>query len=214
MGGYDPYSSSKGCSELVTSAFRNSFFNPSRYSEHGLALASARAGNVIGGGDWAGDRLIPDLIRAIASDQPAVIRNPYAIRPWQHVLEPLSGYLLLVERLWDDGPKFSTAWNFGSSEDDAQTVSWVADRLVTLWGSGASWTLDNSSNPHEAHQLRLDSSRAHTLLLWRPRWTLDEALRKTVAWFQEWARGADMQRVTREQIDAYVGSMAQQEAFR
>jgi CDP-glucose 4,6-dehydratase len=188
---------------LVTGAYRNSYFNPIRYSEHGTALASARAGNVLGGGDWAENRLIPDLIRATVSSQPAVIRRPDAIRPWQHVLEPLSGYLMLAEKLWDDGPAYAAAWNFGPSDDDAQSVAWIADRLVALWGSGATWKLDSGPHPHEAHHLRLDSSRARAQLGWRPKWALDEALCKTVEWFQAWKACADMRRVTFEQIDAY-----------
>jgi CDP-glucose 4,6-dehydratase len=210
MGGYDPYSSSKGCAELVTSAYRSSFFNPARIAEHGTALASVRAGNVIGGGDWAEDRLIPDLVRAILAGQPAVIRRPHAIRPWQHVLEPLHGYLMLAERLWDDGAGFAEGWNFGPGDEESRPVSWIADLVVALWGDGASWRLDTEQHPHEAHYLRLDSSKARTRLGWRPQWGIEQALRATVEWFKAWQKRADMRRTTLDQIETYAAGATNQ----
>ncbi len=172
MGGYDPYSNSKGCAELVTSAYRSSFFNPAKYGEHRVALATARAGNVIGGGDWADDRLIPDILRAISAGQPVVIRNPHAIRPWQHVLEPLSGYLQLAQRLYEDGVAYAEGWNFGPNDEDAKPVQWIVERLTQQWGEGASWQLDDGDHPHEAHYLKLDCSKAKMRLDWQPRWHL------------------------------------------
>ena len=199
MGGFDPYSSSKGCSELVTSAYRSSF-----YSDAGIALASARAGNVIGGGDWADDRLIPDLLRALNSNQAAMIRNPQAIRPWQHVLEPLSGYLQLAERLWENPKEFVGAWNFGPQDGDAKTVGWIADKLISLWGEQASWVSDQGANPHEANFLKLDISKATQKLLWEPKWSLETALEKIVAWNHEVNRGADATTVSLRQITEFV----------
>lgn len=192
MGGYDPYSSSKGCAELVTAAWRRSFFPPADYARHGVALASARAGNVIGGGDWAADRLVPDLIAAFAAGRPAVIRNPPAIRPWQHVLEPLSGYLRLAEKLYYEGAAFAEGWNFGPDEADAQPVVWIANRLVELWGEGACWQPDGGHHPHEAHDLKLDCAKAKARLGWMPRWPLIVALRRIVAWQRALQAGEDM----------------------
>src|SRR5450759_4295801 len=156
MGGYDPYSNSKGCSELVTSAYRNSFFNAKDYQKHGVALASARAGNVIGGGDWAEDRLIPDFIRAISKGEEVKIRSPYAIRPWQHVLEPLSGYLMLAERLYSAGPSFAEGWNFGPEDSDSKSVEWITNKICQFWGNEASYELDKNPQPHESSYLKLD----------------------------------------------------------
>ncbi|MFS0735463.1 CDP-glucose 4,6-dehydratase [Sphingomonas sp. 1P06PA] len=188
MGGHDPYSNSKGCAELVTSAYRRSFF-----SEPGsAAIASGRAGNVIGGGDWAADRLIPDILRSIAERQPVLIRNPLAIRPWQHVLEPVSGYLVLAQALWNDPQAASEAWNFGPRDDDARPVQWIVERLCALWGEGASWEHDRSVQPHEARYLKLDISKARAGLGWQPQWTLAEALDSIVAWHRAWLAGADM----------------------
>lgn len=204
MGGYDPYSNSKGCAELVTAAYRNSYFHPEKYKVHGIALASGRAGNVIGGGDWAGDRLIPDIMRAIGQGKPVHIRNPHAIRPWQHVLEPLSGYLMLAQKLWEEGAAYSEAWNFGPNDEDTKPVSWIVDSLTKTWGEGASWVLDRDDHPHEAHYLKLDCSKAKTRLDWRPRWHLDETLGKIVGWQKNYQQGADMKTVTLEQIDIYL----------
>lgn len=207
MGGYDPYSSSKGCAELVTAAYRNSFFNPRSHADHGVALASVRAGNVIGGGDWADDRLIPDIMRAIEAGMPVRIRNPNAIRPWQHVLEPLSGYLALAEKLYSAGPEFAEGWNFGPADTDARPVQWIVDRLTRIWGEGASWELDGDSHPHEAGYLKLDISKVRSLLDWQPRWTLHQALEKIVDWQRAARSGADMREVTLAQIDTYLSEM-------
>ncbi|MBU1664465.1 MAG: CDP-glucose 4,6-dehydratase [Gammaproteobacteria bacterium] len=203
MGGYDPYSSSKGCAELVSAAYRNSYFNPAHYAEHRVALATARAGNVIGGGDWALDRLIPDIMRAIMAKEPVSIRSPHAIRPWQHVLEPLSGYLTLAERLYREGVDFAEGWNFGPREVDARPVEWIVERLTTLWGEGANWRLDANPQPHEANYLKLDCAKAMTRLAWQPRWSLEQALRMIVAWHQGHLAGDDMRELTLAQIAEY-----------
>ena len=206
MGGYDPYSSSKACAELVTSAYRNSFFNPAKYAEHGVAIASARAGNVIGGGDWAADRLIPDIVRAIRRDEAVKVRSPHAIRPWQHVLEPLAGYLALAERLYTDGTEFASAWNFGPHDSDARPVEYIVDEMVRQWGDGASWRLDTDLHPHEATYLKLDCSKARARLNWHPRWNLKTALEHIVSWYKAEARGEDMRAFTLNQIDRFSRS--------
>ena len=203
MGGYDPYSNSKGCAELVASAYRTSFFNPDDFANHGVALASGRAGNVIGGGDWAKDRLIPDIMRTITRGEPAHIRNPHAIRPWQHVLEPLSGYLMLAQKLWESGAAYGEGWNFGPNDEDAKPVSWIADRLTHTWGEGASWVLDGGNHPHEAHYLKLDCSKAKARLGWHPRWRLEEALEAIVGWHHAHQAGKNMREATLRQIAAY-----------
>lgn len=208
MGGYDPYSNSKGCAELVTAAYRSSYFNPAQHSGHGVALASARAGNVIGGGDWAGDRLVPDFIRAMMSGQELVIRSPHAIRPWQHVLEPLSGYIVLAQHLITDGGRCADGWNFGPYDQDARPVEWLVERLVKLWGQGASWRLDDQTNPHEAHYLKLDISKARRQLGWEPRWTLAETLAKVVDWYKAHTAGKNMAQVSLDQIAAYESAMS------
>jgi CDP-glucose 4,6-dehydratase len=200
MGGYDPYSNSKGCAELVTAAYRNSYFHPDKYSDHGVALASARAGNVIGGGDWAEDRLIPDIIRSISLGQPVNIRNPHAIRPWQHVLEPLSGYLLLAEKLYEAGPNYAEAWNFGPNEDDAKPVQWIVEKLTGAWGEGASWVVDGGDHPHEAHYLKLDCAKAKARLAWYPRWCLQDTLNAIITWQKAYRQGEDMRNVALQQI--------------
>jgi len=204
MGGYDPYSNSKGCAELVTSAYRNSFFNPADFQRHGVALASVRAGNVIGGGDWARDRLIPDIMKAFLAGQPVTIRNPHAIRPWQHVLEPLNGYLELAEKLWQQGPDYAEGWNFGPNDEDARPVSWIVEYLAALWGEQARWVLDEGHHPHEAHYLKLDCSKAKMRLGWRPRWNLERALSKTVEWYSAYAAHEDLRTVTLGQISSYA----------
>lgn len=203
LGGYDPYSNSKACAELVVDSFRSSFFNPADYKSHGVAVASARAGNVIGGGDWAKDRLIPDLVGSFARGEQPKIRSPHAIRPWQHVMEPLSGYLALSARLLGEGASYAQGWNFGPYQDDARPVSWVADRLVSEWGEGASWSLDDRVQPHEASYLHLDSAKAASLLDYRPRWRLEEALRQTVRWYRAYEAKEDMRAVTLAQIAAF-----------
>jgi CDP-glucose 4,6-dehydratase len=203
FGGYDPYSNSKACAELVTAGYRSSFFNPAEHAKHGIALASGRAGNVIGGGDWAQDRLIPDMMRAIAHGQPVMIRNPGAVRPWQHVLEPLSGYLTLAERLYMDGAPYAEGFNFGPHDTDARPVEWIINRLCTSWGDGASWKLDGAPQPHEATWLKLDCSKARARLGWQPRWNLGRTIEMIVAWHKAHAQGADMRVVTLAQIDDY-----------
>ena len=203
MGGFDPYSSSKGCAELVTAAYRNSYFHPEKYHEHGVAIATGRAGNVIGGGDWAEDRLIPDTMRAIVSGQPVNIRNPHSIRPWQHVLEPLSGYLLLAQRLYEEGPAFAEAWNFGPNDDDAKPVDWILDKLTNTWGEAASWKLDKGEHPHEAHYLKLDCSKAKSRLQWQPKWSLATAIEEICVWHKAHTAGADMQAMCLHQIKQY-----------
>jgi CDP-glucose 4,6-dehydratase len=203
FGGYDPYSNSKACAELVTDGYRNSYFNPANYREHGIALASGRAGNVIGGGDWAVDRLIPDMLRAIASEQAVQIRSPHSIRPWQHVLEPLSGYLTLAEHLYRDGAAYAEGFNFGPHDTDARPVEWIIERLCQSWGEGASWSLDSQVQPHEATYLKLDCSKARGRLGWHPRWHLGQTIEKIVEWHQAMDRGADMREVTLAQIITY-----------
>ena len=203
MGGHDPYSSSKGCAELVTAAYRNSFL-----AEAGVAVATARAGNVIGGGDWAVNRLLPDFLRAIDSGSALTIRSPESIRPWQHVLEPVSGYLTLAERLYTDGAEFAESWNFGPTDDDAQTVGWIVEHLVRQT-PGMTWHRDVSAKPHEANYLKLDSSKARTRLRWKPRWRLDVALDKTLKWHRAWRHGQDMHDVTIAQIGEYLGANAE-----
>lgn len=203
MGGYDPYSSSKGCAELVTAAYRNSFFNSNSHDEHGVAVATARAGNVIGGGDWAADRLIPDILLAFAKQKPAVIRNPLAVRPWQHVLEPLRGYLVLAERLYMEGAHFANAFNFGPRADDCRSVESIVRTLAGFWGPGASWTMDAGENPHEAMLLKLDISRAAHYLDWHPQLDLDHALQLTSNWYRGLDNSTDLRQLTIDQIHAY-----------
>lgn len=203
MGGHDPYSNSKGCSELVTSAFRNSFFNSADFYRHGVALASVRAGNVIGGGDWAEDRLIPDIIRAIVQNRPIMIRNPHAIRPWQHVLEPLGGYLVLAQKLWEQGQSHAEGWNFGPMEDDAKPVAWIVERVTELWGEGVHWVMDQGDHPHEAHHLKLDCAKAKTRLGWRPRWALEQTLPHVISWYKAYQGNEAMREFTLGQIESY-----------
>ncbi len=202
LGGYDPYSSSKACTELVVSSFRNSFFHESRYAKHGVALASARAGNVLGGGDWAKDRLIPDIIRAFAAGRTLVIRNPIAVRPWQHVLEPLRGYLMLAENLYTRGIEFSGAWNFGPQYDDARPVEWIVRKMASKW-EGAEWVIDNSEQPHEAQMLKLDWSKAAQMLQWRPALSLETALEFACEWYRGVALGGSARELCDRQIALY-----------
>ncbi len=204
LGGYDPYSSSKACSELVTDAYRNSFFHPENYKKHGVSVASVRAGNVIGGGDWATDRLIPDCIRALLNDKQIVIRSPEAIRPWQHVLEPLLGYLLLTQRLVEEGPRFAAAWNFGPSDEDARPVEWIVRRMCALWQNDATYRVEVQQHLHEASFLKLDCSKARAELGWQPRWTLDSAIEAIVDWAKAHRAGKDMRTVCFEQINLYT----------
>jgi len=203
MGGRDPYSNSKSCAELVTSAYRESFFPEDSVASHGIALASARAGNAIGGGDWTPNQLIPDLVRAFVAGRPCLIRNPMAIRPWQFVLEPLRGYLMLAQKLSDSPSRFACGWNFGPAEADAQPVSSLADELARLWGPRASWAQDSAVHPHEAHLLKLDTSKAKACLNWRPVLPLQQALSWIVEWYQAFAAGEDLPALTRKQIERY-----------
>ncbi|MCE5286378.1 MAG: CDP-glucose 4,6-dehydratase [Pelosinus sp.] len=204
MGGYDPYSNSKACSELVTSSYRNSFFHPVKYAEHGVAVASARAGNVIGGGDWAADRLIPDCINSLINGERILIRSPHAIRPWQHVLEPLSGYLLLAQKLYEEGIAFAEGWNFGPNDSDAKPVEWIVQRLCKQWGESASYEIDKGPQPHEANYLKLDCSKAHMNLGWQPKWSLDQALDKIIEWVHAYQSHEDMRAICLKQINQYI----------
>jgi len=197
MGGSDPYSSSKACAELATSAYRRSFL-----SEKGVQIASVRAGNVIGGGDWAEDRLIPDFLRALDTNQMLTVRSPNAIRPWQHVLEPLSGYLILAEKLYKKGSNFADAWNFGPDESDNKTVQWIVEYLCAAIPE-ANWYLDVEPKPHEANVLKLDSTKSKTLLGWHPQWSLATALGKTIEWHAAWKNGDNMHDVSMKQIYEY-----------
>jgi len=198
MGGHDPYSSSKACAELVSSAYRNSFL-----LDKGIALATARAGNVIGGGDWAKDRIVPDAMNAFIKNEPLMIRNPAAIRPWQHVLEPLSGYLMLCQQLIEQPESFAEAWNFGPNDEDAQPVSKLADIMIHSWGEDAKWEIDKDSHPREANHLKLDCSKSKTLLKWKPIWGLEQALDETVSWYKAWHQNKDMYGFTMNQIKCY-----------
>lgn len=207
LGGHDPYSSSKACAELITASYRKSFFSP-RSGEQLPAIATARAGNVIGGGDWSQDRLVPDLIRGFVSGNSVSIRNPNSVRPWQHVLEPLSGYLLLAERLVNNSAGFAEAWNFGPNEDDTWTVAKIADEMAHRWGSSAKWNLDGNHHPHEAHSLRLDASKARAALGWRPRLSLEQSIEMTVDWYKQCRKGADMLSFSHSQVQAYEALQA------
>ena len=201
MGGIDPYSSSKGCAELVTSSYRQSFFEPA-----GIALASARAGNVIGGGDWAADRLIPDFLHAMDAGKTLNIRSPQAVRPWQHVLEPLSGYLMLAEQLYSNGASFAEGWNFGPSDDDSRTVSWIIERMAEM-RKDINWQCDEAPQLHEANLLKLDSSKARRHLNWQPVWRLQTALQKTLEWHEAWRNDEDMRAVSLAQINDYQSTL-------
>jgi CDP-glucose 4,6-dehydratase len=204
LGGYDPYSSSKACAEIVTAAYRQSFFHPDKYAEHGLAIATARAGNVIGGGDWASDRLVPDILNSVMTNQKLLIRNPYATRPWQHVLEPLNGYLTLAEHLFQQGSAYSEAWNFGPNESDIKPVHWIVDELISLWGGNSSWEKDTAIQNHEAHSLSLDCAKARSRLKWRSKLDLATALAWIVDWAKSYQSGENMRRVTEEQIRQFT----------
>jgi len=204
LGGYDPYSSSKACSELVTSAYRNSFFNQQEYNKHKVGIATARAGNVIGGGDWANDRLIPDFIRAILNSERILIRNPGSIRPWQYVLEPLMGYLMLSERLYTMGDSFSESWNFGPNDDDAKSVRWIVENLCNKWGNDACFEVDNKPNPHEATYLKLDCSKAREKINWTPRWNINMALDSIVEFAKSYQHKEDIRTLCYNQINRYL----------
>ena len=199
MGGHDPYSSSKGCAELVTAAYRSSFFNTNDTAN----LASARAGNVIGGGDWADDRLIPDILKAFEKNEAVIVRNPMSTRPWQHVLEPISGYLVLAQNLFENGKEFAEGWNFGPKDEDCRSVGWILDKMVEKWGKGAAWELDKNNNPHEAGYLKLDCSKAAMKLNWYPKWNLEFTLNSIVNWHQHWLSGKNCKEQCLQEIIAY-----------
>jgi len=201
MGGYDPYSSSKGCAELVTSAYRRSFLQ-----EQDIGLASVRAGNVIGGGDWADDRLIPDILRSFEKSEPVVIRNPKATRPWQHVLEPLSGYLILAEKLYKNQKEYAEGWNFGPNEKDVKPVDWILDKMISKW-PGSSWELDKNISPHEVDFLKLNITKAKLRLNWNPTWNLNQTLEKIVYWHKAWLNKEDMQAACLSEIEEYTKDM-------
>lgn len=203
LGGFDPYSNSKACAELVTAAYRTSYFNRQTYDQHGVAIATARSGNVIGGGDWAADRLVPDVIRSVLAGEIVRIRNPHAVRPWQHVLEPLSGYLSLAQHLYEYGPDFAEAWNFGPKDEDAKPVEWVVQRLCQIGGGAARYEIDDSDHPHEAHYLKLDCSKSISKLGWKPKWNLDKALQSTMEWVVAYRENCEIQNICMQQIQAY-----------
>jgi CDP-glucose 4,6-dehydratase len=203
MGGRDPYGSSMGCAELVTATFRDAYFNPGYYDRHGVAIASARAGNVIGGGDWTEDHLVPDVLHALTLGEPVIIRNPHAVRAWQHVLEPLSGYLLLAEKLYDVGPVYADAWNFGPAEADAKSVQWLVEHLISYWGEGACWRSDRRPHLHDAEYLKLDCAKACNVLGWSTRWSLNQTLEGIVAWHKLLRDEGDMRAFTLQQIADY-----------
>ena len=204
LGGYDPYSNSKACAELVTAAYRDSFFNPSHYADHGVAIATARAGNVIAGGDWTTDGLVADLVRSLLQQQPILLRSPNAIRPWQHVLDALNGYTILAENLYTKGTAFADAWNFGPYESSVKPVSWLVDNLLAQWGERASWELAQGGHFHEHMSLSLDSSKARFKLGWQPKLSLDAALEQIVSWTKAYRSGADMHEITLEAIRQFI----------
>lgn len=205
MGGRDPYSNSKGCAELVTHAFRQSYFlNDTRRAQGAVVgVATARAGNVIGGGDWAANRLVPDIFRSLFAGETVAIRQPNAIRPWQHVLEPLSGYLALAEKLYTGPQTFAEAWNFGPDAADARPVQWIVEQLTRDWSTDAEWRVDGDTHPHEAHYLKLDSSKAHALLSWSPTWNLAETLHRVTEWYRAFHDGENVRDLTLQQIDEF-----------
>ena len=203
LGGHDPYSNSKACSELVTSSFRASFFDDNKYDQHGVAVATARAGNVIGGGDWAQNRLVPDILKAFELGKPVRVRNPNAIRPWQHVLEPLRGYLQLAQSLVESGPKFGEAWNFGPQAHDAKTVGWIVQEMCQKWGPSASWVNDEGQHPHEANYLKLDVSKSAAHLNWEPQMGLQQSLNLIIDWHRSFVKNEDMKQLTMQQISQY-----------
>lgn len=203
MGGRDPYSSSKACAEIITSAFLHSYFPSESYDQHGVLVASARAGNVIGGGDWSNDRLVPDIVKSFLENRTVIIRSPDAIRPWQHVLEPLNGYLCLIEKLWETGLEFTGGWNFGPNDDDVREVSWIVEKMANLWGENVKWALDKSQNPHEAQYLKLDCSKAKNILKWSPKLNLNTSLEWIINWYRNYSLGMNMRSYTESEIARY-----------
>jgi len=203
LGGYDPYSNSKACSELITSSFRNSFFNPGEYQKHGISLASCRAGNVIGGGDWGKDRLIPDIMNGILNNEIIKIRNPNSIRPWQFVLDPLNGYLTLIEKLWSSGPEFSEGWNFGPLEDNEKSVKLIIENITKLWSRDIKLDIDNEVNPHEENYLRLNCAKANSRLDWMPKLNLEQGLEYVIEWYKQYEQNKNMREITEQQIEKF-----------
>lgn len=211
LGGYDPYSNSKACSELVTAAYRQSYFDPANYDQHRCAVGSARAGNVVGGGDWSVDRLLPDIIRAFERGEPVDIRNPSATRPWQHVLEPLSGYILLAQRLGTGDGDYAEGWNFGPNEESNRDVGWIVETATRLWGNGATSNVAPEVDaPHEATFLHLDCSKAKSRLGWKPVWNIEETLQRVIDWHQQYKQGTNMKDWTLQEIKAYENAVRQQ----
>ena len=214
MGGYDPYSNSKGCAELVVSSYRRSYFHPKTYADHGVAVASARAGNVIGGGDWAGDRLIPDIMRAVMANTPVYIRSPYATRPWQHVLEPVGGYLLLAQKLYTDGAAYAEGWNIGPRSEDARNVESVVRTICADWGDGASFEIDKNPQPHEAGYLKLDISKIENRIGWSPVWAFSSTIAKTVEWYKRYTQGEDPAAICADQLASYIADSQCEETIK
>ena len=206
LGGHDPYSCSKAASELLTQAYRRSFFTPGRCDGHGKAIATARAGNVIGGGDWGTDRILPDCIRALEKNEPIFLRNPHAVRPWQHVLEPLSGYLLLASKMIETPEKFCEAWNFGPDEKSAITAKKLTEWIIRYWGHGESKNHPNTDAPHEADTLRLNITKSKTLLGWQPLWDIEKAVSATVKWYKQYQKTKNMYRFCEQQIESYMNT--------
>ncbi|WP_238883210.1 CDP-glucose 4,6-dehydratase [Clostridium sp. YIM B02551] len=204
MGGYDPYSSSKGCAELLINSYRNSFMNPKNHNEHGKAIASVRAGNVIGGGDWSKDRIIPDCVRALINEKNIEIRSPKAVRPWQHVLEPLSGYLLLALKMYNDGVNYSSGWNFGPNPDSIVEVSQIADLIIKQWGNGNWVDVSDNNAPHEATLLSLDCTKAKFYLGWNPKFHIKDAIELTISWYKNCINDYDSYAICVNQINKYV----------
>lgn len=199
LGGFDPYSNSKACAELAVSAYRNSFFG-----ENKASIATARAGNVIGGGDWSEDRLLPDVFRSLIFNEPLLIRNPKAVRPWQHTLEPLSGYMMLAEKLYNGEREFAGAWNFGPADEDSKSVGWVLEEIKQIWAEPVNWEIADGNHPHETNLLKLDSAKARNRLRWQPKLNLSEGLNLTVEWYKEFKNGADLAETTKRQIEFYI----------
>ncbi len=203
LGGYDPYSNSKACAELVIDSYRNSFFNISEFSKHGIGISSVRAGNVIGGGDWAKNRLIPDIFKGIINNNEIKIRNPGSIRPWQHVLDPLNGYMILAEKLWNDGSKFSEAWNFGPSNDDPKTVSWIFDKISQYWKTTIKISANNEKFNHESKTLILNSEKAKLRLGWQSKIKIELGIKLLVDWYKQYEQQKDMRVISLEQIKIF-----------
>jgi CDP-glucose 4,6-dehydratase len=204
MGGYDPYSSSKGCSELVTSSYRNSFFNPTKFTEHEISIASVRAGNVIGGGDWGMDRLFPDIIRGIQKESSVLIRNPESTRPWQYVLDPLFGYILLAEKMWENGKKFAQGWNFGPTNDDEKSVKWITEFIKNYTDKKINFEMNSASQPHEEKFLRLDCTKVISELAWRSKIDIEKTLKLTLKWYLAYLEGKNMKEFSNKQIDEFI----------